>query len=222
MVIDDNQDMLDYIGKILKQSFYCILVNRGKIGVAIAIQHVPDIIVCDVMMPEMDGFQVTRTIRSDTRTSHIPLILLTALNDKKSRIKGWRENIDVYLTKPFDSDELILQLENILIIRNILKKKASQAIASESIAMTSGLAKLDHLFIEKLMKAIEKNYSNPQILRPQLASLMAVSDRQLQRKTKALVDKNPLDLLREYRLRQAVKLLKEGYQVSQTSEYVWI
>ncbi len=218
LIIDDNQDMLDYIGKVLKQSFYCILVNRGKTGVAIAIKHVPDIIVCDVMMPEMDGFQVTRTIRSDTRTSHIPLILLTALNDKKSRIKGWRENIDVYLTKPFDADELILQLENILIIRNILKKKASQAIASESISMTSGLAKLDHLFIEKLMKVIEKNYSNPQILRPQLASLMAVSDRQLQRKTKALVDKNPLDLLREYRLRQAVKLLKDGYQVSQTSD----
>ena len=68
------------------------------------------------------------------------------------------------------------------------------------------------------MKVIEKNYSNPQILRPQLASLMAVSDRQLQRKTKALVDKNPLDLLREYRLRQAAKLLKDGYQVSQTGD----
>ena len=166
----------------------------------------------------MDGFQVTRTIRSDTRTSHIPLILLTALNDKKSRIKGWRENIDVYLTKPFDSEELILQLENILIIRNILKKKASQAIASDSIDMTSGLAKLDHQFIKKLMNVIEKNYSNPQLLRPQLASLMAVSDKQLQRKTKALVDKNPLDLLREYRLKQAVALLKDGYQVSQTAD----
>ncbi len=218
LVIDDNEDMLDYIGKRLKNAFHCILVNRGKTGVAVAIKHIPDIIVCDVMMPEMNGFEVCRTVRSDSRTSHIPLILLTALNDKQSRIKGWRENVDVYLTKPFDADELLLQLENIITIRKILKRKASQAITSESIAMTSGLAKLDHQFIDKLMKVIETNYNNPQILRPHLADLMAVSERQLQRKTKALVDKNPLDLLREYRLRQAVKMLKDGYQVSQTAD----
>jgi len=218
LIIDDNKDMREHIADSLKQHYYCMLANRGKAGIALAIKHVPEIIICDVMMPEMDGFQVSRVLRSDSRTSHIPLILLTALNDKKSRIKGWRENIDVYLTKPFDAQELLLQLENILVIRNILKKKAHAAIRSGKVSMNSGLPKLDQKFLDKFIGIIEDMYSNPNFLRPQMASMMAVSERQLQRKIKALIDKNPLDLLREYRLKKAAEILKEGYQVSITAD----
>ena len=218
LIIDDNDDMRAHISETLKPYYYCISVNRGKAGIALAIQHIPDIIISDVMMPEMDGFQVSRIIRSDTITSHIPLILLTALNDKKNRIKGWRENIDVYLTKPFDADELLIQLDNVLVIRQILKKKARAAIQDGAMSMNSGLPEKDKKFIDKFFEVLANKYEDPNLLRPHLASLMAVSDRQLQRKLKALIDKNPLDLLREYRLTKASEILKNGYQVNITAD----
>jgi signal transduction histidine kinase/ligand-binding sensor domain-containing protein/AraC-like DNA-binding protein/FixJ family two-component response regulator len=218
LIIDDNLDMRTHVADTLKHQYYCITADRGKTGIAEAIKVVPDIIICDVMMPEMDGFQVSRVLRSDTRTSHIPLILLTALNDKKSRIKGWRENIDVYLTKPFDAQELLIQLENILVIRNILKKKAGAALKSGKISMNSGLPKNDQMFVDKFVKLIAKMYTDPNFLRPQMANMMAVSDRQLQRKLKALIDKNPLDYLREFRIKKAAEILKDGTQVSITAD----
>lgn len=218
LVIDDNQDMLEHVASILKHQYHCMLAPRGKLGVSLAIKYIPDLIISDVMMPEMDGFQVSRIIRSDTRTSHIPLVLLTALNDKKSRIKGWRENIDIYLTKPFDGEELLLQLENILVIRKILMKKAQNAIQSGKLLINSGLPKNDQRFINKFMELISNNYHNPNFLRPQMANHMAVSDRQLQRKLKALIDRNPLDVLRDYRIEKAAKILKDGFQVGITSD----
>ena len=219
LIIEDNNDMREHITDTLKDNFYCIVTNRGKSGVALAIEHVPDIILCDVMMPEMDGFKVSRIIRSDSLTSHIPLVLLTALHEKQYRIKGWRENIDAYLTKPFDNQELILQLNNILTIRNLLKQKAKEHVtAGKNVDMASDLPKVDQNFINKLNKIIADNYKNPNLQRPQIASAMAVSTKQLQRKLKALIDKNPMDLLKEYRLTKAAELLKDGYQVSFVSD----
>ncbi len=219
LIIEDNDDMRQHIADSLKSHYNCLLANRGKAGIALAIKHIPDIIICDVMMPEMDGFKVSRTVRSDSRTSHIPLILLTALHDKESRIKGWREHVDAYLTKPFDADELLLQLNNVLIIRNILKKKTGQLIkAGQQSSENIDLPKKDKEFIDKLNALIKENYKNPIYQRIQLASDMAVSVKQLQRKTKALIDKNPMELLREYRLQKAAEKLKEGYQVSLVSD----
>ena len=217
LVIEDNQDMRNHIVSIIKPHYNTMTAKHGKAGVALAIKHIPDLIICDVMMPEMDGFKVSRIIRSDERTSHIPLILLTALNDKTSRIKGWRENVDAYMTKPFDRDELLIQLENMLTIRDILKKKAGQNLLSSGKVTTNShiiLPKKDQQFIDKLMGLIEKNYTNPLLNLALLADKMATSERQLQRKLKALTDQNPIDLLREFRLKKASQLLKDGYQVS--------
>ena len=218
LIIEDNNDMRAHIADTLKNYYHCLLASGGNEGIALAIKHVPDIIICDVMMPGMDGFHVCRVMRSDTRTSHIPLVLLTALEDRESRIRGWREHVDVYLTKPFDAQELLLQLENILVIRNILKKKMGQMVKTGESAENSDLPKKDQQFIDKLNILIIKKYQDPLFLRPQMASDMAVSERQLQRKLKALIDKNPMDLLREYRLSQAATMLKDGYQVSITSD----
>jgi len=218
IIIDDNHDMRAHIAETIKDYYHCYLAAGGKAGIALAIKHVPDIIICDVMMPEMDGFHVARVLRSDSRTSHIPLMLLTALDDRESRIRGWREHVDVYLTKPFDAQELLLQLENILVIRNILKQQAGQKLKAGQSANNIDLPKRDQQFINKLNGLIAKNYQDPSYLRPQMASDMAVSQRQLQRKLKALIDKNPMDLLREYRLNQAGIMLKDGYQVSITSD----
>lgn len=218
LIIEDNNDMRAHIAEILMPYYRCIAAQDGKQGIVEAIQQVPDVIICDVMMPEMDGFHVSRVIRSDSRTSHIPLVLLTALEDKDSRMRGLREHVDVYLTKPFDAQELLLQLENILVIRSILNKKVSTSIQVGRNTSHADLSKKDQQFIDKLNQIIIKKYQDPGFLRPQMASAMALSERQLQRKLKALIDKNPMDLLREYRLAQAAEMLKDGFQVGVTSD----
>jgi signal transduction histidine kinase/DNA-binding response OmpR family regulator len=218
LIIEDNLDMQKHIGNVLKQRFNCLFADRGTKGIALALQEVPDIVICDVMMPGMDGYQVTRILRHDGRTSHIPIILLTALNTKESRIKGWRENIDVYVTKPFDATELNVQLDNILTIRKILQKNTNKALKTNKSLGSLDLPKQDQDFIEKFKDIIANHYHNEYFQKADLASKMAISERQLQRKIKALIGENPMDAMRDYRLEKAAMKLKDGYQVSLVSD----
>lgn len=219
LIIDDNKDMRDYIQISLQDSFQCLVAANGQQGIALALKNVPDIIICDVMMPGIDGFHVCRLLREDMITSHIPLILLTALTEKSSRIKGWRENIDMYLNKPFDADELNLQLRNILNVRGILNKKSQTAVNTQiKDADFSHLSEIDQKFIDKLTDTVMNNFRESTFNLKSLAQAMFVSERQLQRKTKALLDVSPVDYIREFRLKVAVKLLKEGHQISIASD----
>jgi len=218
LIIEDNLDMQQHIHNVLKHKFNCLFAHRGQKGIGVALKTSPDIIICDVMMPGMDGYQVTRILRHDGRTSHIPIILLTALNTTQSRIKGWRENIDTYMTKPFNSEELNAQIDNILIIRKMLQKQTNQAIRSNSALDSLNLSKQDEKFIDKFKDVIGKYYSNEYFQKADLASKMAISERQLQRKLKALIDQNPMEMLRDYRLEKAAMKLKDGYQVGIVSD----
>lgn len=215
LIIEDNADMRSYLKTVLADNFNCVEAENGRSGIALALKNVPDIIICDVMMPGIDGFHVCRLLREEMLTSHIPLILLTALTEKSSRIKGWRENIDMYLNKPFDADELNLVLRNILNIRTILKQKNLSSIEHK---VQSSLPALDQKFIDKLKNLIANGYQELNFGITDMAKDMFVSERQLQRKTKALLDLSPRDLLREYRLKQAAKSLRDGYQISITSD----
>ncbi len=215
LIIEDNEDMRQHINNVLQQDFNCLLEENGQYGIARALRSVPDIIVSDVMMPLIDGFQVCRTIRNDAITSHIPLVLLTALSEKSSRIKGWREGIDLYINKPFDADELVIQLKNIIKIRKILNDKNKNNIKTGDF---SEFSEVDGKFIKKLKNIINENYKDTFFTLHDMASLMFVSERQLQRKTKALLNMSPLDFLREHRFEKATSSLKKGYQVAVTSD----
>jgi len=217
LIIEDNLDMQTHIGNVLKKRFNCIFADRGREGIALALKEVPDVIICDVMMPEMDGYQVTRILRHDTRTSHIPIILLTALNTKESRIKGWRENIDIYVSKPFDAMELNVQIDNILIIRKMLQQKTNKAMKNNDSLQELDLPQQDLKFIKKFKNVIEKYYTNEYFQKADLASKMAISEQQLQRKIKALINKSPMDMLRDIRLEKAAIELRKGYQVGLVS-----
>ena len=215
LIIEDNRDMRLHMNNILKQNFSCLLESNGKDGIATAIKSVPDIIISDVMMPEVNGFQVCRILRNELITSHIPLVLLTALTDKPSRIKGWQEGIDLYIDKPFDAEELILQLKNILKVRNILNEKNQRLIKKD---IYSELLQIDKDFVIKLKNIIKDNYKDSSFGLASMVNLMFVSEKQLQRKTKALLNLSPLAVLREYRFEQALSSLRKGYQVSVTSD----
>lgn len=213
LVIDDNDDMRRQIADVLSGHYRCLLAARGREGVALALQHMPDVVSCDVMMPEMDGYQVTRVLRHDDRPSHLPIILLTAFNSKESRIKGWRENIDVCVTKPFDAEELLMKLQAVLSVRPILQQKTQQSLQPEGDTRTLDLPAQDLDFVNKLKQVISHHYWDPLFMRPQMAAQMVVSERQLQRKVKALIDETPVAILREYRLEMAASKLRDGLQV---------
>jgi signal transduction histidine kinase/ligand-binding sensor domain-containing protein/DNA-binding response OmpR family regulator len=218
LIIEDNPDMQQHTLSVLQSRFQCWLASRGDEGIGLALKEIPDIIICDVMMPGMDGYQVTRMLRNDPRTSHIPIILLTALNTRESRIKGWREKIDRYVTKPFDAHELHAQLDNILSVRQLLQSQTVEAIESRDDLSTLDLSKQDIKFLDQLKAVIEEVFANEYIQKADLADRMAVSERQLQRKVKALIGVGPLDMLRDHRLEHGRKKLKEGLQVSQVSD----
>ncbi|WP_198538247.1 ATP-binding protein [Marinicella sediminis] len=218
LIIEDNLDMQAHISRVLSGVCNTQLAGDGKTGVAQALEAVPDIVICDVMMPEMDGYQVCRVLRHDERTSHIPIILLTALDSKESRIKGWRENIDHYVTKPFDALELRYKIQSVINIRAILQHKTTIQFNRRQSLDNLDLPKQDVRFLKKFKQLISQHHNTPSLNRSEMASLMAMSESQLQRKIKALTGQGALDMLREYRLQQAAMQLKDGNQVGIVSD----
>ena len=218
LVIEDNADMRHYIYGILSDQYHCLLAADGSEGIAMALQHIPDLIISDVMMPKVQGYQVSRTLRNDERTSHIPLILLTALKSKEDRMRGWREHIDAFISKPFDAEELKVRISNMLVIRDILKRKTSLQLEAGTSPQDLSLPLMDQNFLDKFQTIMQEQFENPVLTRTLLADAMAVSERQLQRKIKALTDLSPMDMLREFRLMKSKTMLKDGYQVGLVSD----
>jgi len=170
-----------------------------------------DLVILDLGLPKLSGLKLLQSIRN--AGNPVPVIILTARESIEDRVKGLDAGADDYMTKPFDRDELLIQLENMLTIRDILKKKAGQDLSSGQ-SQSATLTKKDQEFVDRLMAIIHEHYADPLLSRVKLANLMAVSDRQLQRKIKALIDQNPMDILREFRLNTAKQKLRDGYQVS--------
>lgn len=215
LIVDDNPDMRAYIADSLGDGYGFEFASRGEEALEIATEAVPDLVICDVMMPGISGFDVARKLRDQEVTSHIPILLLTAKGDKDSRIQGWNENIDGYMTKPFDVLELRTRVDNILAIRAILRKKVGAVLQITPGSLQppnyqDSFNKRDKEFLDKLNLSMQSNYSNPQYGRSQMASAIALSERQFQRKLKSLTDKAPSEMLREYRLNKAAEFLANG------------
>ena len=217
LIIDDDRDMLEYVAECLEQDFHCTVASNGREGLELALELVPDVIVSDVMMPEVDGYEFSRAVREDERLSHIPIILLSARGSRKSRIEGWNAYADDYLVKPFDHNELRARIHNLLKVRELLRTKVHGELVEHG--KPTGLNKKEQAFVDRLDTILERRFSEIGLSRTDLASDMAVSDRQLQRKLKALIDQNPSDYLREFRLRKAKELLLQGEQVALAAEY---
>ncbi len=219
LVVEDNPDMRQYIRETLSEHYHCLLEADGKAGLQRAISDIPDIIISDVMMPQMDGYQLTRAIKSDHRTSHIPLILLTAKDDRQSRLQGWQDKADEYLTKPFDPQELSVRIANLLAIRDILRQRFSQRLFSTTAPKPHEQGKLEAQaeFLNKLNQVMLTIYSRQEITIPQIAKQVAMSERQLFRKLKGSLGLNPTEYLRRYRLEKACTLLNQGMSSSQVA-----
>lgn len=206
LLIEDNVDVLNYLKACIQDNYQVEIANNGKAGIEKAIGLVPDIIISDVMMPEKDGFEVCATLKQDERTSHIPIILLTAKADETSRRAGLQQGADAYLVKPFDKAELEIRLQKLIQLRQRLKEKYSRADLETVNIKKEQDPEL--LFLKKLETVILDNLSDDDFrVEPDLCRAMMMSRPQLYKKLKALKDQSPSQFVRNIRLQQARKLL---------------
>lgn len=216
LVVEDESDMLQYVYEILSPSFKVITATNGREGIEKALEIIPDLIVSDVMMPEVDGIELCRKLKSDKDTSHIPIILLTALSDMAHHVQGIREGADVYLPKPFNSQLLLVHIQNLINSRNTLKELYAKRILLGT--GTFEIKTFEEEFLAKLMKLVEENISNSNFNNDDLASLMFMSRSTFYRKLKAVTGMSGNEFIRTARLNYAAKLLESGkYSVTEAA-----
>jgi signal transduction histidine kinase/DNA-binding response OmpR family regulator len=205
LVIEDNPDVIQYIRAVLHGKYHLHIAQNGDDGIEKALASIPDIILSDVMMPGKDGFEVCRTLKNDLRTSHIPIILLTAKADIESRITGLEQGADAYLTKPFDSRELLVHLQKLIDLREKLKVKYLQMAINPP--PQKDLAHPDEIFLGNLTEVLKTKLDDESFGTNELSHSLHISRIQLFRKLKAITGHSPSDLIRTYRLNKAKELL---------------
>ena len=211
LLIEDNPDVVEYLSACLKGHYALDFAYNGQAGIEKALENVPDLIVSDVMMPFKDGFEVLDALKNDERTSHIPIVLLTAKADAQSRLTGLRRGADAYLSKPFHPEELSVTVENLLELRRKLQLKYQQNILAAEVALpTQVAADPEDAFLRQVRSIIEANYADDGFGLPHLCQKIGMSRSQLFRKMKALTDIAPSDLIRSHRLNKAKALLESG------------
>ncbi|MBN8684900.1 MAG: response regulator [Chitinophagales bacterium] len=211
LLVEDNPDVMAYLVSCLQDSYRLELAWNGREGIEKALELVPDLIVSDVMMPEKDGLELCDTLKNDERTSHIPIVLLTAKADIESRMAGLRRGADVYLSKPFHPEELHLVLHNLQVQRRKWQERLGALTHSETTAPTEALSPeqaIENAFLQKLVQHIETRLDDSEFDGPRLAQQMLLSEVQLYRKIKALTGKSTAIYIRSVRLSKARELLR--------------
>ncbi len=208
LVIEDNPDIIIYIKSILKNSYNIHTASNGKLGIEKALNLIPDIIISDVMMPEKNGYEVCDILKKDKRTSHIPIILLTAKSTQSDKVDGLKHGADAYLTKPFDKEELLIRLKKLVDIRQQLQLRYTNGLNEKTSSVSAN--SIEEIFLQKLQEQIQNHLSDTQFGVPQLAETINLSQMQLYRKLKALTGKTPSQFIRSYRLQKALELLQAG------------
>lgn len=206
LVIEDSRDIIAYLQSLLADRYHFHFATDGAAGIEKARELVPDIIISDVMMPEKDGFEVCETLKSDERTSHVPIILLTAKTTHAARIEGLKYGAEAYLTKPFEKEELLVRLEKLIEIRHQLQLRYADGVTLAKGSIPSG----EEVVIQKLHGLIQERLDDPNFGVSELAAAAHLSQMQLYRKLKAVTGKTPSRFIRSYRLRQGMALLRQG------------
>ncbi|MCB9297748.1 MAG: response regulator [Lewinellaceae bacterium] len=210
LIIEDHPDVVEYLASCLGEKFVLHLAYNGREGIEKALETVPDLIVSDVMMPEKDGFEVCDALKTDERTSHIPIVLLTARAGVESRIAGLRRGADAYLAKPFHEEELLATLDNLLEGRKKLREKYRAAAFQTPVAASSEAPDPEEEFLQKVKAVVLNHLSESSFSVDGLCQALAMSQPQLHRKLTALTGKNATLFIRSIRLARARELLLAG------------
>ncbi len=206
LIVEDNDDVRAYIKKQLTKDYHITEAVNGTEGLSLALKMVPDLIVSDVMMPGMSGISLCEKLKQNEKTSHIPVILLTALASQTSKLEGIETGADDYIVKPFDKEELTARVKNLIDQRKRLRKKYSRQLNLEP--KTLAITSKDELFLEKVIQVLEQHLDNSAFKVEDFAREMGMSRTQLFRKMRALTDQSAQDFIRDFRLKRAAQLLK--------------
>lgn len=216
LVVDDNQEMRSYLQSLFANNYTCLLAHNGENALTIIDKIRPDLIITDYKMPVMNGLTLANRIRTDNDSTYIPIIMLSAFGDSGSMVKGLQANIDYYLTKPINEETLLLTVTNLLDREQTRRSKTNELVEAENDwPLPDFVSEREQQFYFKLMTLIEKMYGQEHCTRMEVAQQMAMSDRHLQRKVKALFGKNFTDFLREFRMSKAKDMLEQGKQITQ-------
>lgn len=208
LIVEDTPDVLEYIKSCLDDQYNIITARDGQEGIDIATEHVPDLIISDVMMPRKDGFELCATLKTNTVTSHIPIVLLTAKSDADSRIEGLTRGADAYLPKPFNRTELTIRLRKLLELRRILQERYHSAKAP--VSTDDPVLQVEDAFIERIRNYVQENIDDENLSITSLCKTLRVSRSQLHNKTKALTGQSATGFVRSIRLNKARDLLRRS------------
>ena len=233
LIVEDNKDILDYIADSFTDLYEVKTAHNGKEGMEIALECIPDIIVSDIMMPVMDGITLCKQLKNDIRTSHIPIILLTAKDTLSDKEEGYQSGADSYLTKPFSASLLHSRINNLLAQRRRLFERYSsitvpqeqeKGLEEKHLILTNSLNKIDQEFLEKITHVITENLSSTETIDISfLSSHLCMSNSTLYRKVKALTGMSTNEYIRKIKMRFAEKMLLEGkYNISEIAFKVGI
>ncbi len=208
LVIEDNADMRLFIKNELRDNYHFLEAHNGNIGIEKAIKEIPDIIICDIMMPEKDGYEVCKILKQDERTSHIPFIMLTAKSSEQHTIEGLESGADDYIAKPFSSAILRARIKNLINSRMLLRKK----FIKEPFASIKDLSptKVDERLFKKAYEIVEKNLNNPDFNVLDFSNALRMSRTQLYRKIQAISGQSVKEFIRVIRLKKAAEFLLLG------------
>jgi signal transduction histidine kinase/AraC-like DNA-binding protein len=208
LIIEDNDDVVQFLNAILRADYHVFVAENGRSGLSKALELVPDIILSDIMMPEMDGIELLSILKNDFRTSHIPVVLLTAKADMESRLEGLNKGADAYLAKPFEKKELQAQLKNLIEFRNRLHLRYAK---SEFWPINSDpIFKIEDDFMYRVRMVLEANLDDDDFGIAQLCKELGVSHSQLYRKFKSLSNRTIAEYFKVLRLERAKTLLQSS------------
>ena len=201
LIVEDNKDVANYIASCIEAGYQVMFARNGNEGIEKAVKYVPDIIITDLMMPDKDGFELCNTLKNNTATSHIPIIMLTARSLEQDKLKGYSSGADAYLIKPFNKKELLVRIKQLTELRKKLQQKYS------GMDLPNAPAIAEDEFLKKAFAAIDKNLDDSEYRSADLASDMNLSESQLYRKIKALTNTSTALFIRNYRLAKAKDML---------------
>lgn len=209
LVIDDNEDIRLMVKEILKDAYTVVPARDGKEGVRLAARYVPDAVICDVMMPGMDGMETCAAIKEEVTTSHIPLLMLTACSMDEQRVEGYESGADGYMSKPFNRDVLRARLASLIANRKRVKEVLGAASPARETAHGEGshAGDVDNEFYSRFLETVRREMDNPSMSVDSLAETMGMGRSQFYRKIKALTGLSPVELIRDLRLKKARELL---------------
>ncbi len=209
LVVEDNPDVRAYIKDSLEPRYRVVEANDGREGIRRAKEIIPDLIISDIMMPEVDGYELCRVLKQEIKTSHIPIIMLTAKASEESVVEGLETGADDYITKPFNTRILMTRIKNLIELRRQLQEKIQRQMLLQPVEIA--VSSIDQKFIQELQEIIEKNLSDPDFNVEALSKKLYMNRATIYRKIMALTGESPTQFIRSYRLKRAAQLLRAKF-----------